>query len=115
MRERNHLNLEPGALGVRLALDVPVAIGGQEFRLAEILDARAADPRPAMRQLVGPDVLLVVRLGVQHRSRFQHHHVQPAFRQHLGGGAARRPRADDAHVIHFSRADDFQHGCWPLR
>ena len=61
----------------------------------------AADASAAMRQIVGPDMLLEILFRIQRRARLQHHDVQAAFGEHFGGRAARRARSNDADVIHF--------------
>ena len=102
MRERNQRNFDPGADDVGLALDLPRTIGREEF-VIESLARVAADSGAAMRQLVRPDMLFVIARGNEWRAGFQQRDAQSAFAEHLGSGASRRSRANDADIIGFWR------------
>src|SRR5271170_2923134 len=82
---------------VRFAFNLPKAIGREE--LAEISARPASNACAAVRQFVGPDVLFEVLVGIECRTRLEHHYAQASLGQHLGGGSASRARSDDADVI----------------
>ena len=104
---------EPAELGtgsgnVRFAFDIPRAVGGEEF-VFEALARAASDPSAAMRQIVRPDVLLVVSFRNQRRPGLEQSDTQPALGEHLGRGASRGAGADDANVVGFGCAPNL-HG-----
>ena len=92
--------LRSGSGSVRLAFNFPGAVGRHEF-VAQFVPELSADADAAMGQFVGPDVLFEILLRIQRRTRLQHHDVQAAFGEHFRGGAACRPRSNDANVIDF--------------
>ena len=93
---------------VGFAFDFPGAVGRNEF-VVQFMPVFAADANPAMRQLVGPHVLLEIFFRIQRRACFQHDYVQAAFGEHFRGRAASRARSNDADVIHFRGTNDLCH------
>ncbi len=97
--------LKPGAGSgdVRLALDLPGAVGSEEF-VFEAFAGAAADTGAAMRQVVRPHVFLVIALGNHGRPGLEQRDAQSALGKHFRGGASGGAGADDANVESFGRA-----------
>ena len=95
--------LRSGSGVVGLAFDFPRAVGRKEF-VSDTLADTASDASAAMGQFVGPDVLLVIVLGIHGRAGLQQCDTQAAFSQHFGGSASGSARTDDADVISLGRA-----------
>jgi hypothetical protein len=69
----------------------------------------AAHALAAMRQIVRPHVLFVIAGWNHRRPGLQQHHVEAAFGENFGGGAAGGAGADNAYIVNLGRADYLEH------
>src|SRR3954451_24307014 len=88
---------------IRFAFNVPGTIRSEKF--AEVCRLSAANSGPAMRQIIGPDVLFKGRRWIQWRAGLQQDHVQPASSKDLPSLSAGRTVTNDADVVRFRRAN----------
>src|SRR5690606_681246 len=89
-----------GCARIRLAVDLPAADAAVE--LAErFFSGRCAAPG----RVVAPGKHVAVFAGAPQLPGFEHHHVGPGLREHVGRHAAARPGADDGNVINLRRND----------
>ena len=104
------LKIGAGSGSVRLALDVPGAVGSEKF--AEIFAGPSADARATMRRFVRPHQHLEIFFGMNLRPGFEQGAAEAAFGEDFGGRAAARAGADDADVVLLGGPLNLRHeGC----
>src|SRR5437868_9353286 len=91
-----------------LAIDRPKAIGREKLVIQETAQftARAC---AAMAQFIGPDMFLVIGLGVNRRASLEHYDIEPTFREDLRSCTSCCSRTDDANVVNLGRTGHLCH------
>src|SRR5882724_4246586 len=92
---------------MRLAINLPGPVGGEEF--AKVFAGAATDAGAAMRQLVGPGPHFEIFFGIDVGAGFEQSAAEAALGEDLCGHSAAGAGADDADVVLLRRTRYLSH------
>ena len=101
------LKIVAGSGGIRLALNVPCAIGRKKF--TEIFRGMAANTCTAVRQVVGPHEHLEIFFRVNVGPSLEHGAVEAALGEDFCSDPSTGTGANDADIVLFGRTGYLSH------